>query len=184
MVKNKFIVLEGIDGAGKTTVSKSLARKIGAKFICTPPPGFSATRRIIDANAKITSRFLFYLSSVVYTSELIEEWIKKNHVICDRYFISTIAYHNALGLKLSFDLNKMHLFKPDATFFLELRDENERQRRLKERKKYTNTDALLEDEKIRNKLITEYQKYPMMRIDTSSLSANEVVEKIRNQINL
>src|SRR5882762_7072766 len=118
--KYKFIVLEGIDGAGKSTVSRRLAKAIGAKLYRTPPPGFSATRRIIDADAELPSRFLFYLSSVVYASEAIRKLIRQQHVVCDRYLVTTVAYHRAMGLALDLNLQNFNLIEPDFTFFLEL----------------------------------------------------------------
>jgi dTMP kinase len=180
----KFIVLEGIDGAGKSTVSRELALAIGAKLYRTPPPGFSSTRRTIDENAQLLSRFLFYLSSVVYASEAIQVLLQKRHVVCDRYLVTTVAYHRAMGLKLNWDIEELNLVKPDFTFFLELADERERQRRLRERKRYTSTDAILDDEIVRNKLLREYRKYPMNSIDTSRLTVEGVVRTIRDQVGL
>ena len=182
--KNKFIVLEGIDGAGKSTVSERLAREIGARLYRTPPPGFITTRRTIDAKAQLKSRFLFYLSSVAFASEVIQTVLPSNHVVCDRYLVSTVAYHRAMGLRLSWDVEELNLMKPDFTFFLVLNDEIERQRRLRERKRYTSTDAILNDDAIRKKLLREYRKYDMTPIDTSDLSVEGVVATIRKNIGL
>ena len=182
--KYKFIVFEGIDGSGKSTVSRYLAREIHAKLYTTPPPGFKSTRRKFDSFVKLPSRFLFYLSSVAYASEEIKKLLQKRHVVCDRYIASTLAYHKALGVKLNWDLEQLNLVKPDFTFFLEINNEQERVRRLKERNFYTSTDALLNDNEIREKLMNEYRKFPMISIDTSLLSAEEVVNTIRNKVNL
>lgn len=180
-VPYKFIVLEGIDGAGKTTVSRALAKSIGAKYFRTPSSGFTTTRRHIDATAKINSRFLFYLSSVVYASDTILECLQHKHVVCDRYITSTVAYHRAFGLNLDWNLDQLSLVQPDFTFFLELANEEERKRRLMTRGRYTSTDAVLDNENIRNKLLNEYLKYPMTRIDTGSLAVEEVVTEIRKR---
>jgi hypothetical protein len=48
-----------------------------------------------------------------------------------------------MGLTLTLDVEELTLVEPDFTFFLELRDEKERQRRLRERGRYTSTDAIL-----------------------------------------
>jgi thymidylate kinase len=165
----KFIVLEGIDGA-------TLYR--------TPPPGFSTTRRIIDDNAQLPSRFLFYMSSVVYASEKIRKLLLKTHVVCDRYLISTLAYHRSLGLKLKLDVDALNLVQPDFTFFLELSDETERQRRLHQRKRYSVTDANLEDKVKRRLLLEEYRRYPMIPVDTTHSTVNETVRTIRTIVGL
>ncbi len=102
-------------------------------------------------------------------------------MVCDRYITSTVAYHRAFGLKLDWNLDQLNLVQPDFTFFLELADEEERKRRLMTRGRYTSTDAILDDEHTRKKLLDEYLKYPMTRIDTSSLTAEEVVKEIRKR---
>jgi dTMP kinase len=178
----KFIVLEGIDGAGKTTVCRALAKSIGAKLFRTPPPGFKATRNHIDSTATLNPRFLFYLCSVAHTSDSIVESLQKRHVVCDRYIVSTVAYHRAFGLKLDWNLDQLNLVQPDFTFFLELANDDERKRRLLARGKYTSADALFDDPTRRRKLLDEYLKYPMRRIDTGSLTVREVVRMIRNQV--
>ncbi len=182
--KRKFIVLEGIDGSGKSTVSRLLAKSLGAKLVSTPPKGFGSARRAVDSHAQLQSRFFFYLSSVLFASETIEELLKTNHVVCDRYIFSTLGYHQSLGLKIDFDLSSIKFTQPDFTFFLRIEDEVERQRRLRERMRFTKTDALIDDEKVRKKLVREYSRFPMIHIDTSNTSAQEVVMKIREHIKL
>ena len=181
---NKFIVLEGIDGAGKSTVSRLLADSIGATLIRTPQRGFSDARTLIDEEAELQSRFFFYLSTVLFASEKIKRLLKDSHVVCDRYIVSTLGYHKSLGLDLKFDLSSIELTKPDFTFFLRLDDEDERQRRIKGRNKFTKTDALIDDAIVRKKLVMEYLKFPMTQIDTCDSSADEVVAMIRATVGL
>ena len=59
--RNKFIVIEGIDGSGKTTVSKLLSEKLNALMYKTPSWPFSDWRDVIDKTVDIKSRFYFYL---------------------------------------------------------------------------------------------------------------------------
>ena len=57
-----FIVIEGLDGSGKSTVSKYLAEKLNAKLLTTPGAGFKEVRKQLDTvfehNTK--ARQLFY----------------------------------------------------------------------------------------------------------------------------
>jgi dTMP kinase len=181
---NKFIVIEGIDGVGKSTVGSLLAEQIGAFFFQTPPNSFSSTRDIIDKSAKVNSRFFFYLASVTYTSEIIQECLKEKPVVCDRFIISTLGYHKSIGLNIEIDIQKLNLQKPDFTFFLTIDNEIERQRRLKERNKFTSVDALVDNLDFRERLIKEYLRFSMTCIDTSNLSALQVVERIRRKIKM
>lgn len=175
----KFIVLEGIDGGGKSTVSRELARSIKARLFRTPPQGFGGARRHIDAKAGLKPRFLFYLSSVAHAADAINRCLTSRHVVCDRYLTSTLAYHRAFGLELDWDFDQLGLVKPDYTFFLEVGDESVRKRRLLGRGKYTQTDSILDDDAVRTRLLDEYLKYPMLRIDTAPLTVAEVVNHIR-----
>jgi len=96
--KNKFIALEGIDGSGKTTVCKLLSKKMKAYLYKTPSWPFANLREIIDKTVDIKSRFYFYLSSVFHASAEIEELLKKRHVVCDRYILSTLCYRQTLSM--------------------------------------------------------------------------------------
>ena len=68
---NQFIVFEGVDGSGKTTVAKQLAQGIGASYVKTHGEEFQAVRRYIDQEAPPEARLLFYLSSVVIYAPII-----------------------------------------------------------------------------------------------------------------
>ena len=57
--KHRLIVLDGIDGTGKTTVARKLAAALHAKYLRTPPPDFDAIRPRVDQQASIETRFLF-----------------------------------------------------------------------------------------------------------------------------
>src|SRR5205823_4351924 len=108
----------------------------------------------------------------------------QQHVVCDRYLVTTMAYHRAMGLTLDLNLQNFNLIEPDFTFFLELGDERERQRRLRERRHYTATDAILDNARLRNKLLHEYRNYSMISVDTSHITADEVVQQIRQHTGL
>lgn len=49
-MKNIFIVLEGIDGAGKTTAGKILANRIGGIFYQTPSSFWMKYRSVVEEN--------------------------------------------------------------------------------------------------------------------------------------
>src|SRR2546422_940162 len=93
---HKLIVVEGIDGTGKTTVARRLATAIRAKYLRTPPPRFDSLRKYVDKEASVETRFLFYLCSVAYASDIIRRELTKRDVVCDRYLGTTLAYHRAL----------------------------------------------------------------------------------------
>lgn len=97
MNKNIFIVIEGLDGVGKTAVTNYFARKYGYKVVKTPTYPLQSLRRLFDYSKNATFRMLYYLLASVIASFQICHLLKKSHVICDRYIISTIAYHECAG---------------------------------------------------------------------------------------
>ncbi len=141
----KFIVLEGLDGAGKSTqveLLKQWFEENGKKFKFLHFPRMEA-----PYYGEMIARFLRgdfgnlndvdpYLVALLYAgdrrdaSSLIEKWIKeKYYVIVDRYVYSNIAYQcaklNSVEeqeklknwiLDLEFNYNK--IIKPDISLFL------------------------------------------------------------------
>ncbi len=176
-----FIVIEGMDGSGKTTIAHKLSQQIHAKFFHTPPPGFTSFRHHIDDTAEIKSRFLFYLCSVAYASAAITEILNNRSVVCDRYIVSTVAYHRALGIDLNWNFDELKLAKPNHTFFLHV-DDQVRRRRLAQRKKTSDSDRLLEDAVFSGKLLAEFRKFRMIEIDTSALTISQVLGKVKEYL--
>lgn len=101
--KNLFIAIEAVDGVGKSTVLSLLKQNPRFITFATPPRPFSLIRKIFDYLG-LKLRFIFYLSSVIYSSRLIKRKVEEKTVIYNRYLLSTLATHEAKGLskKLSF----------------------------------------------------------------------------------
>ena len=116
-MKNLFVVLEGLSAVGKTTLAQELVKCIpNAIYYKTPPKLYSGIRDLVDKTHTPKSRFFFYLAGLVYASEEIATLLKKHSVICDRYLITTLCYHKAIG----FDGTNYvcDLVKPDYTFLV------------------------------------------------------------------
>jgi len=95
-MKNKnypIICFEGVDGSGKTTLSKLLARKLKGAYIKSPPEPIAKTRRLIrNANEDITFHHYVFGNSA---AGLLAEDISKYKPVClDRYHYSTQVYHH------------------------------------------------------------------------------------------
>ena len=60
MERFPFIVIDGIDGVGKTTVAKMLVRQTGACYYKTPSGIFEKMRLDIDVDGDNESKFFFY----------------------------------------------------------------------------------------------------------------------------
>jgi len=180
-MKNLFIVFEGLDGSGKTTIAKMLSCELNALYIQTPLGYYNQVRKLIDTRADITEHFLFYLAAVRYASEEIKKLLKQQSVICDRYSYSTIAYHRALGLTLDIDINQMNLLVPDYVFFLEISDKTQLERLANKKNSKTQADDWIIKQGVFQKLNQEFKKLPLQIINAEN-QPEQIVETIKEII--
>lgn len=106
--KGKLIVIEGIDGAGKTTISKALyetLKKRGINCIFSSEPTSSPFgKEIKTALTKKESnsqklRFLFLKDRMWHVKNIIVPALEEGKtLILDRYYLSTLAYQSSQGL--------------------------------------------------------------------------------------
>ena len=140
----KFIVLDGLDGCGKTTQVKLLAdylKKQGVEVVKTHDPGGTAIgdkiRKLVKYGSKDidvrTEVMLFMASRAQLAADVIEPALKKGKtVLCDRYISSTCAYQGAWGYSIQkiLELGRSAVGKtwPDLTVVLDLPPKKGRER--------------------------------------------------------
>ena len=102
-MRGAFIVFEGIDGTGKTTLCNSVAGKLresGRDVVTTAEPTHEGIGALIRSGSvkDISQRTesLLFLADRSHHTEQIARWIEEGKVVlCDRYFASTIAYQSS-----------------------------------------------------------------------------------------
>ncbi|PKN31185.1 MAG: hypothetical protein CVU63_25250, partial [Deltaproteobacteria bacterium HGW-Deltaproteobacteria-20] len=153
----KFVVLEGLDGAGKTTAAKLFAKETGAVCMTTPSEALRAHRDVIvESLATQLSRQLFYLSMVEDASERIRLLLGQGgSVVLDRYYLSTQAYAAFRGSNLEVPLLEATLLIPDLTVFVEAPLEVRRARLLTRGLNPFDRETM--SEKANARLIREYE---------------------------
>lgn len=128
-----LVVLEGIDGSGKSTVAKTLAQRIGDRAVLTREPTDSWIGRAVKHGdgkevSPYTDALLFMADRAQHTLEMADLMKRGALVVCDRYYHSTVAYQSASlrrkGLGDNFawllDANTRISLKPDLTILLVL----------------------------------------------------------------
>jgi len=127
-----MIVLEALDGVGKTTACKGLAAALGAEARNTPGEGLRPLRSKILAalGPDQAARAVFYAATVRAEGVKAQALAAAGRtVVMDRYWLSTRAYAIARGADLPWAALEGTLVPPTVTFLLHL-DEDERRRRL------------------------------------------------------
>jgi len=95
-----FVVVEGLDGAGKSTLVQRLGETFGAQILSSSHAISAEVRDACDRRHGLrgTSRQLFYAYSVSLTSDAARISLARGTcVVVDRYWASTLAYPRVLG---------------------------------------------------------------------------------------
>lgn len=124
-MSGKLIVLEGIDGSGKTTLSRGIAerlRALGLSVVVTKEPTDGPLGRRIREIAKhgraTVSKEeeldLFHRDREVHVRELVRPALERGAwVVQDRSFFSTVAYQGERGFDRAELLAKERAIAPD-----------------------------------------------------------------------
>lgn len=131
-MKGKLIVIEGIDGSGKSTCAKNLAEKLNSiniKTIYTFEPTHSRygaklregmLSEDLDAEEEL---LLFVKDRKEHIEYMIKPALEEGYfIILDRYFYSSIAYQGAKGIDINriINMHKDFIIKPDIVFIFHL----------------------------------------------------------------
>lgn len=146
MSQAKMIAIEGIEGAGKSTVIefiKSYLTQQDKAYICTREPGGTQIgeqlRDILKAEHSekledVTELLLMYASRTQLFRQVIQPALQNGTwVIADRFELSSYAYQG-MGRQLPLDSLKMlselclNNFRPDLTLYLDISYETSEQR--------------------------------------------------------
>ncbi|MDD1747804.1 MAG: dTMP kinase [Methanomassiliicoccales archaeon] len=135
--KGVFIVFEGVDGSGKSTVAKMvfdiLSAEMPGRVVLTAEPTESfigkAVRHANESGADELAEALLFVADRAEHTRQIRAWLAEGKVVLsDRYYASTIAYQGALlkdrlgGAKRAVEwlkaMNEPVIIHPDLTLLL------------------------------------------------------------------
>ncbi|PZO01643.1 MAG: dTMP kinase [Hyphomicrobiales bacterium] len=138
MAAGRFITLEGGEGAGKSTLARSLAERIekrGLRVTITREPGGSpkaeAIREVIlsgqvKQHGPFVEALMFSAARIDHIDRLIRPTLERGDwVICDRFIDSTRVYQGTLGridagLLAELEAVTIDGLMPDLTLILDL----------------------------------------------------------------
>ncbi len=143
--RGRFIVFEGIDGAGKTTQMNLLVKRLeseGRRVYATAEPTVSLSGGMLrDALAGISEKTscemaaMFVLDRIFHNVNRvngIEKMLEDGFdVICDRYYYSSMAYQGSftdMEWVARMNLDCPEITRPDVCIFLDLLPEQSLER--------------------------------------------------------
>jgi dTMP kinase len=135
-----FVVLEGMDGVGTTTVAGLLAQALKARDLrvhLTAEPSDGSFGRLLRQHVQQQLTLEATAAALVFTADRADHLAveigpalaRGSSVVCDRYLLSTLAYQGAGGVDREAVLAASTGFAvPDVTFFLDAPDAVREQR--------------------------------------------------------
>jgi len=124
-----LIAVEGIDGAGKTTVAnyiRDFLKKLGFKAEVLKEPSDSEYGRILKSGGRLDPQKELELFILDRREDVVRNILPRLEkcvtVIMDRYYYSTVAYQGALGIDPEeiLRINEEFAPKPDLTILLDV----------------------------------------------------------------
>jgi dTMP kinase len=184
--KGTFIVIEGLDGSGKTTQARILAARLRRSHnsLYTQEPSHGNIGTFIRDHVLYgEKRFPITVEALLFAADRIEHLQNEvlpalaegRLVVSDRYLYSSLAYQGSAGLSLEWiETLNQHALTPDLALFIDVNPEAV-QARLKRRK------SVMENLETQQKVSEIYRKFvengSLKRIDgdkPTSMVAEEI----------
>ncbi len=178
----KVILLEGLDGVGKTTTIDALGERLSAQKLKTPPEELRKWRSFFDDKEETLRRSFYQLGNILLSKKLRES--EGGYIVVDRYIPSTFAYEQAhvqaRGEQAAAFSWPSHLVKPDVMVMLHLSEEL-RQTRIQGRLLTLTEEEkkLKQDPRFCGFVIANYMKIESMRqVSIDGKSTEQIVNEI------
>jgi dTMP kinase len=173
-----LITIDGVDGVGKTSVAKMLATELGFIYYKSPGFPFNEMRDEVNLRAGPIERFAFYRLATSNDSMVIKKLLESNSVVCDRYIASTIAYHVTMDKRIHSLVNRDDLLVPNLSVLLSA-DTLVRNKRILARAEQKGDHSIERSSAFLDNVAEEFSRMKMFEVNTSNISIQEVVHRIR-----
>ena len=195
MKKGRFIVFEGIDGAGKTTQIDLLAKRLedaGESVSVTAEPTDNESGRALrralsgkEPHSECEMAVMFVFDRIGHNAQIEELLAQGKTVICDRYYYSTLAYQGKstdYAWVRAMNIGCPDIRRPDACIYLDLTPEESLARISKGRDAveiYENLEKLTE---VRDSFFSVIEDLRAEGEKIFAVKANRSIEEISDEI--
>ena len=115
--QSKFLVIEGCNGVGKSTIVDYLRARTGASSFHYPPEFVSFRRDVhLDECLAPLPRLAYYLAATLHLSDLVRAQLTQSHVLCDRYLASPLSL--MIAESAIDETETRHLIEPFESYLL------------------------------------------------------------------
>ncbi len=172
--KGIFIVIEGLDGSGKTTQATLLAKKLSQSYsvMLTAEPSQGKIGTFIRGGCLYEDKrlpteaeaLLFAADRIEHLQRVLNPALDEGKlVICDRYIYSSLAYQGSAGLSLDWikTINARAL-QPDFSVFIDVAPEHVLERL---HRKKSVMETLETQQKVRDVYLKFVEKGDLVRVD-------------------
>jgi thymidylate kinase len=191
MSRRPVILIEGLDGVGKSTLSRRLADQLGAVRLSSPPElgaheVLGPLRGHFDTRPTAVRR-AFYRFANLIVSEAAEVSRADRPVVIDRYWPSTVAFgvgvDNAVDLEAWVGRYPPELIVPDVMIVLEV-DERARAARMTKRgEAMTQEEDVLASGLAKRAAVSQvYRAFAPIVIDTSPHDEDGVLRRVLEEL--
>lgn len=181
MKRNKFIVLEGIDRSGKTSIAKLLSAKLNAETFIFPERS-TIIGKMLDGYLKTEKEFVPQVQHLLFSAnrwevaDKILKTLESKSVVCDRYYYSGIVY--SLLHNVEYEWAKQSdkgLPEPDLVAFIDIKPEA-----VMERDGYGNEryDSLETQKKVYNLYKSLFEDYENVKFFNGDQSSEKIAQDI------
>ncbi len=196
--RGRFIVVEGIDGSGKSTQISLLAKRLGEegrKVYTTAEPTVSLTGGMLrDALRGVTQHTTCEIAAMFLLDRIshnvnpvngIEKFLASGvDVICDRYYYSSLAYQGSetdFDWVLDMNINCPEIRKPDLCIFFDLEPEQCLERISKNR---LVTEIYEEADRLTRYRKRYFEIFEMLKFtdNIAIINTNRDIESVANEV--
>lgn len=181
-----FLVIDGIDGSGKTTHSKTLSyslKKKGFEVEYTMEPSNGTVGRFIRSEVVSKKKLTPEVEALLFAADRFEHlkneiipWLdERKVVVCDRYVYASIVYQGVQNVDIKWIESLNHFaIEPDLAIYLDVDPKIGLERIKREKSIFENLEF---QKRIRKNYLNLVEKGRLTLVDS-----NKNIEKVNSEI--